>query len=55
MKEVKTTYLKVRVTASEKERIQQYCEEKGLTFSEFMRMLWTRAIALEKEEKNEQR
>ena len=54
MKENKTEYVKVRVTASEKERILQYCEQKGLTFSEFMRMLWTRAMALE-EVKNEQR
>ena len=51
IKENKTEYLKVRVTTSEKERITAYCEEKGLTFSEFMRMLWTRAIALDKEEK----
>lgn len=50
MKETKTEYLKVRVTAKEKERILQYCEQKGLTFSEFMRMLWIRAMALDKEE-----
>ena len=47
MKEVKTEYLKVRVTSSEKERIMQYCKDKDLTFSEFMRMLWTKAIALD--------
>lgn len=38
MKEIKEFQLKVRVTSSEKELIQQYCEEHNLTISDFLRV-----------------
>lgn len=47
MKEIKNEYIKFRVTASEKERITQYCEDKGIKISDFLRGLITRAIALD--------
>ena len=53
MKDNKDKKIEVRVTAEEKERILQYCEQKGLKISEFIRALCNRAIALE-EVKNEQ-
>lgn len=50
MKENKTETLRFRVTKQEKERIAEYCEQKGLKLSDFIRSLITRAIALDKED-----
>lgn len=50
MKENRDKKIEVRVTAQEKERIAEYCEQKGLKLSDFIRSLITRAIALDKED-----
>ena len=54
MKEIKTEYIKVRVTASEKERIIEFCEKKGLKLSEFIRNLCNREIALAESKQKQQ-
>ena len=38
MKENKDCQIKVRITASQKEEIERYCEINGLTISQFLRM-----------------
>lgn len=38
MKENKDHQIKVRVTALQKEEIEQYCEINGMTISQFLRM-----------------
>lgn len=49
MKENRDKKIEVRVTAQEKERIAEYCEQKGLKISDFIRSLCNRALALESE------
>lgn len=38
MKELKDASLKVRITASEKERIDKYCASNDIPISQFVRM-----------------
>jgi predicted DNA binding CopG/RHH family protein len=38
MKENKDTQIKVRITTSQKERLDKYCEASGLNLSQFLRM-----------------
>lgn len=47
-KENKDCYVKVRITKSEKEQIEAYCDKHGLSISEFMR------LAIEKQIHKEQ-
>ena len=42
--EVKQFQLKVRVTNSEKEKIQQFCEEHNWTISDFLRVAANKLI-----------
>lgn len=39
MKENKDVFFKIRLTASEKQKLQEYAEKKGLTMSEAIREL----------------
>lgn len=38
-KEIKDVIFKMRITASEKQKLQEYAEKKGLTMSEAVREL----------------
>lgn len=51
IKETKETYLKMRVTTKEKERVKEYAEAHDMTISELMRMALDRMIYIEREEK----
>ena len=48
MKEIKQFQLKVRVTNSEKDEIQKYCEEHNLTISDFLRVAANKILKEEK-------
>lgn len=48
MKEIKQFQLKVRVTSSEKDKIQKYCEEHNLTISDFLRVAANKILKEEK-------
>lgn len=37
MKDIKDIQIKVRITATEKDKISSYCEEHNLTVSDFLR------------------
>jgi antitoxin component of RelBE/YafQ-DinJ toxin-antitoxin module len=37
IKEIKDTFIKIRITPSQKQEIQDYCDKYGLTVSEFIR------------------
>ena len=54
MKEVKDKQLKFRVSATEKETIEKYVEEHGMTVSELLRAALNRFMAIDekKEEEN---
>ena len=54
MKEVKDKQLKFRVSATEKETIEKYTEEHGMTVSELLRAALNRFMAIDekKEEEN---
>ena len=38
MKENKSEQIKVRITPTEKEKVQEYCEANAITISQFMRL-----------------
>jgi antitoxin component of RelBE/YafQ-DinJ toxin-antitoxin module len=44
LKETKETYLKMRVTTKEKERVKEYAEAHNMTVSELMRMALDRIM-----------
>lgn len=44
IKETKETYLKMRVTTKEKERVKEYAEAHDMTISELMRMALDRLM-----------
>lgn len=50
MKEIKDKQLKVRVSANEKETIEKYAKEHGITVSELLRAALNRFMAIEKGE-----
>ena len=47
--DVKTLFIKVRVSAKEKEQITKYAEEHDMTVSELIRAAITRYAAIEEE------
>ena len=47
MKENKDIQIKVRVTATEKEMIERYCDANDLTISQFLRMAINEVIQKE--------
>lgn len=48
MKEIKDIQIKVRISATEKEIIDSYCEEHGLTISNFLRAAINKKIKEDK-------
>ena len=51
LKETKETYLKMRVTTKEKERVKEYAEAHDMTVSELMRMALDRLMYVNREDK----
>ncbi|WP_353662646.1 hypothetical protein [Hydrogenimonas sp. SS33] len=50
----KTIDLEVKVTMEEMKKIGEYCREKGVNFSEWMRQLALREIERNEQEKKEE-
>lgn len=53
MKEIKNEVLKLRISATEKEKFKEYAEEHDMTLSELIRAAVVRYIALENKEEEE--
>lgn len=47
MKDIKESTIKFRLTAAQKEQIEEYCEKYGMTLSEFARMACERVFQKE--------
>lgn len=57
MKEIKDKWVKVRVSSSQKEQIEAYCERYEITTSEFMRLAFDYILngVIHKEEESNER
>lgn len=53
MKEIKDKQLKFRVSATEKETIEKYAEEHGMTVSELLRAALNRFMAIDEKKEEE--
>lgn len=49
MKEIKNQVLKLRISATEKEKIKEYAEAHDMTVSELIRKAIIRFVAIEKD------